>query len=451
MPYVFDYKGRKLLLFCMDTGKIKKKGPVDPYLQTYNWLEFPVWKIYWTYLDDFNPQRLETGINKEFVECNPTVVYNNGKYILSVCVQEIISGAVVSFLYTSEGSDFFKLPSLENTYVSTSACTSFGNFEIISKDNSKLYICNEEEYKAYETNFQITRISSFNLSNELILLTGWYGMPYRDDSNPRTIVFNYVKNKILGEIFVEGEPVYKSSIFGNEIVFAKREGENAEQRRLYYSDNYEIEEYEYSSYEEIEVPHDFTKYMAYNKFIINNYTELSYEQVIAQDDCDCYIYVNVSSTCCLSCAGNCATAIGSGDVSASISGSCPGCNPYLTQSFWSNVSDGDSICPSLGGDCNCCSGLGNDGCSESGSSFKLYLYDKKNKKVVLNNRGLQVYYDVIKRRQKNLALGLTQQFSAPRLTLTDEQMKFFGMEAKKPILKEIKKPIVREISKKRFL
>jgi hypothetical protein len=235
-PYICELEGIAYLFFCYCDLPIKATYGVSEY-------SYMPWKIaYAEWLGDGkirNIRRYETGLKPRDVECSPFFYEHEGKtncsFIGGVFNEE---DTCIYNMYAASGDDLNSLSQAEIVFKESV----FAGFQ-----NNKYQLRNWQELECEIEDLATNQTTTF-FPDELDSVRRIVGVRFKDDialitgtkaNLHRTFLYDLTNLKSLGEILVNGQPIYKSCLWLDSLVYAKQTGE-FEERQLYYSENYEL-------------------------------------------------------------------------------------------------------------------------------------------------------------------------------------------------------------------
>lgn len=242
MPFAFDFNGARHLVFTR--SELQDKHP------------FPhrVWKITYYNMTTGYMQFLDLPDSDEYdIECNPALWYDydnqdwHGSY--SFAKMSVGKGIRYQLLHT-HGKDL--LAPLANPIVQEFRNKPVFNGFVNSKykaytdgrdeEGAYVYVSDHKHLRRWilRCDFHLVlRVNHIFDDPDRFLITG--RMQFQNQpNNERTMVWNHATQSLEGELLVEGEPVYKSTIVGDSVIFAKR-GVAFEDRQLYISQDWTIQ------------------------------------------------------------------------------------------------------------------------------------------------------------------------------------------------------------------
>jgi len=207
MPFLtYSLSGKRILLFCQAD-------------------DLRHWKIFVSINDD-EPTRIETGFSDEMVECSPAAWQDDTGWHLTL----IAGGASDNPLYHLYRMDGESLNSLSRPVAIRPAKTGFIYLDrlVVGALQDVVHVHDPEGDLTIELpGAYIYRVSYRADQTDTLLVTGqWIG----EDE-----VFSIEYDLATDEqrlIECDGQPCYKPTIYGDEILYAERTGNHFEERRI---------------------------------------------------------------------------------------------------------------------------------------------------------------------------------------------------------------------------
>lgn len=237
MPFLVD---ADTLVFCQAGPPVERRfatGPTRwrPSLRqdgplaagTDNSARYRLWKLFVKAGASGTPMRLETGLPDDAVECCPTVFRKNNQ--LRVCfVAGLPSASCLAYhLYAMEGDSLTKLAPAQPVWRSAMrvGCAGPDYFCIAEADGFTVAESQSATTRYRCSLGRLARISFMAENPGNLLLTG-----IDTPTGAKTLVYG-LRTGVVHEIQA-GVPVYKSSIFGKQLVMAQSTGPGIEPYRL---------------------------------------------------------------------------------------------------------------------------------------------------------------------------------------------------------------------------
>jgi hypothetical protein len=207
MPFLtYSLEGERVLLFCQTD-------------------DLHHWKIFIS-INGAEPVRLETGLSDNMVECSPAAWHDETGWHLSF----IAGGASDNPLYHLYRMDGQTLTSLSRPVAIRPAKTGFIYLDrlVVGELQDVVHVHDPEGDHTIELpGAFLYRVSYRADQTDTLLITGqWIN---------ETEVFSIEYDLATGEqrlIECDGQPAYKPTIYGDEVLYAERIGEHFEQRQL---------------------------------------------------------------------------------------------------------------------------------------------------------------------------------------------------------------------------
>lgn len=302
-PVIFSHNDRLAYIFSQKLGRFKGYGEKDKKNKSFNLInKIDNYKLYWTYLDEFDPKPLETGLDRVISQNYPSITFVNNKLQISFIGRQILKDVgIVNFLYQMEGSDIESLEPAVNTFVYSNVACKIGKNLAFFKKN-KLHF-HSSDFQAYSLNpFFIRSIVPVIEHEELVVLNGYYG------KNKGSFLYDIKENVVVGKFIVGKKQVEYASLFKN---------------KLYYLEDNKILESEDYSIEETDLFFSDPKKSNYDErfFSTLKFEQMELEDVHSLSVCSFIEQIGISSDCCVICSGGgCVTATCSGSITTTLYG-----------------------------------------------------------------------------------------------------------------------------------
>ena len=199
-------------------------------------LSYRLWKLAYCQWNNRNAQRLETGLPEDAVECSPTFYRAGNETHVSFIGGVLSDNRMRYLLYSMSGPSWNRLsqakPVLEEPalfgFVSPRHIC-FGDDNILFARDRK----SGEERLLQLPLPMITRVSYCAEDHDKLLISG------KDEHGHRATLLYGLNSEETSEIRVDG-PVYKSSLCGDQIIFAQRPPDSMLDYELEYGNFQEI-------------------------------------------------------------------------------------------------------------------------------------------------------------------------------------------------------------------
>lgn len=238
-PYICKLKNIEYLFFCYCESPINTTYGASEY-------QYMPWKIaYGEWLGNGkvkNVRRLQTRLKAQDIECSPFFYEHEGRvycsFVAGVFDKE---DTCIYNMYAASGDDLNNL-SVPKIISKESVFAGFQNQKYQLRNWQELE-CEIEDLETTtiqtfypESLDAVNRIISVPSSAKLAKLANLALITGKKDNCHKTLLYDLQNLKAIAEILVDKEPIYKSCLWGEDVVYAKQIGE-FEERQLYYSEN----------------------------------------------------------------------------------------------------------------------------------------------------------------------------------------------------------------------
>ena len=194
------------------------------------WLEYRAWKLYFTSWGKREPQRLATGLAEEAVECSPAVFRRGDKLHVSFIGGIPGKGQIRYRLYQMAGPSWKQLSEAKPVLSRATRVGCVGPDYIVCGRGRELLVLNRDQTPRWILECPLERVLrvSFRAKQEQhLLITGL-------DKDGRYPTLLYRLGSGVTEEIRSEEGVYKASVFGEQMVSARRSEEGFEERELWH-------------------------------------------------------------------------------------------------------------------------------------------------------------------------------------------------------------------------
>ena len=186
----------------------------------------PIWKLYYA-IENNEPRRIETGFPDDVIECSPTAWYDETGWHLSF----ISNGKSDSSIYRLYRMDGTSLETLARPVAVRIARSGFLHEEriVVGEVQDVIHIHDSEgDRKISLPGAFLYRIAYRADEPDKLLISGdWIG----ENADIFTLEYD-LSNDTQRYLECDGDPAYKCTILGDEILYAKRENGGFEDRHI---------------------------------------------------------------------------------------------------------------------------------------------------------------------------------------------------------------------------
>lgn len=254
-PFLFKFNNSIHLLYCQ-ANLVQKRGrlnnvaskifPEIEDLQTQQH-QFHNWTIYYknNYLaTDTEAVRIPTGLEEYDVECSPCLSINEDTckltFVAGKCEELGVSDYWLYKSYWSIKNPNNLFEGMPKPIPFRPTRAGFENHLYRATMNKELrrvnlLIIRKNQQITFISPLLVLRLAFIADEPHKILITG------SDNNNClKTYVYSLPEFTYLGELMIEGESVYKSSICGNLSAYTKQIDQHFENRQIFFSSNYSL-------------------------------------------------------------------------------------------------------------------------------------------------------------------------------------------------------------------
>ncbi len=259
-PFLFFEQGFTSLLYCQSSKLIEKSSKIDDHQQIFPELEadsseikYHPWKIYYSKNIQIKPtnrnaqfpssQRVFTGLGDDDIECSPCLSVFENQCIFCFIGGKFDGIAVTEYsLYKSA----WEIQSFDNLFLGMPLPQIFRKLKRSGFENHFYRVTSDKSLSKInlivlktnkQINFQppllvILRLTYLFDNQHSLLVTG-----KDENDNMQTYLYEIPSFAYLGELIVDNESVYKSSVCGDLAAYAKQTGD-FEDREIFLSSNF---------------------------------------------------------------------------------------------------------------------------------------------------------------------------------------------------------------------
>ena len=243
-PYLFKDK----LLFCASNCLSDITYPPLSITDTPNYTKNILWQLYISDLIEnyelTNIKHIATGYD---IICSPIIYEENNEIYLSFLGGKFtgfgINYVLIKCNYDLVYNQIFNLQVIKENCFYGCVNNLFSIYGNRRDTNIKLVFCNNEEihYDFTENFSYIYRVVFLETDITKILITG-RNKNLEEINKYKTLLFDINENKVIGELTVNNQSLYKSTINNNVCIYSNKINEESsfEERQLIITDNFSI-------------------------------------------------------------------------------------------------------------------------------------------------------------------------------------------------------------------